>query len=152
MQVGKCLRENWRENVMKKVYPVIFTELEDVCLAEVPDMGILTEGKTLEEAFIMVRDAIGLKGIAMEDDREALPKASKLSEINPKDGTFAEDGEGFASLVDVDFDAYRRRNDQKMVRRNVTLPNWLNLEAEEAGVNVSKVLQEALMEKLGVQR
>lgn len=137
---------------MKKVYPVIFTELEDVCLAEVPDMRILTEGKNLEEAFIMVRDAIGLKGIAMEDDREALPDASKLSEVNPEDGTFAEDGEGFVSLVDVDFDAYRRRNDQKMVRRNVTLPNWLNLEAEEAGVNVSKVLQEALMEKLGVQR
>lgn len=137
---------------MKKVYPVIFTELDEVCLVEVPDMHILTEGKNLDEAFVIARDAIGLKGIAMEDDREALPDASKLSEVNPEDGTFAEDGEGFVSLVDVDFDVYRRRNDQKMVRRNVTLPNWLNHEAEEAGVNVSKILQEALIEKLGVQR
>ena len=137
---------------MKKIYPVIFTELDDVCLVEVPDMDILTEGKNLEEAFTMARDAIGIKGIAMEDDREVLPEASKLSEINPKDGTFAENGDGFVSLIDVDFDVYRRKIDHKMVRRNVTLPNWLNHEADESGVNVSKILQEALIEKLGVQR
>ena len=137
---------------MKKVYPVIFTELDEVCLVEVPDMHILTEGKNLEEAFVIARDAIGLKGIAMEDDGEKLPIATKLSEVNPKDGTFAEDGEGIVSLVDVDFDIFRRKHDNKMVRRNVTLPNWLNHEAEEAGVNVSKILQEALIEKLGVQR
>ena len=39
-----------------------------------------------------------------------------------------------------------------MVRRNVTLPNWLNQEAEKAHLNVSKVLQEALKVKLGVDR
>ncbi len=40
----------------------------------------------------------------------------------------------------------------KKVRRNVTLPNWLNKAAEDAHVNVSKILQEALMAKLGVSR
>ena len=38
-----------------------------------------------------------------------------------------------------------------MVRRNVTLPNWLNQAAEQAKVNVSKVLQEALIERLQVR-
>ena len=56
------------------------------------------------------------------------------------------------SLVDIDFDVYRRKIDMKTVRRNVTLPNWLNREAEEAYINVSKVLQEALMTKLGVNK
>ena len=56
------------------------------------------------------------------------------------------------SLVDIDFDVYRRKIDMKTVRRNVTLPNWLNREAEEAHINVSKVLQEALMTKLGVNK
>lgn len=56
------------------------------------------------------------------------------------------------SFVDINFDEYRRKVDNKTVRRNVTLPNWLNLEAEKAHINVSKVLQEALMVKLGVSR
>lgn len=55
-------------------------------------------------------------------------------------------------MVDVDLIAYRRMMDNKTVRRNVTLPNWLNQEAEMAHINVSKVLQEALMAKLGVSR
>ena len=69
-----------------------------------------------------------------------------------KKGTFADEGESQKSLVDIDFDIYRRKVDTKTVRRNVTLPNWLNQEAEEAHINVSKVLQEALMAKLGVSR
>ena len=54
--------------------------------------------------------------------------------------------------MDIDFVEYRRKADNKTVRRNVTLPNWLNQEAEKAHLNVSKVLQEALMSKLGVYR
>lgn len=56
------------------------------------------------------------------------------------------------SLVDIDFMTYRRKIDTKTVRRNVTLPNWLNQEAEAAHINVSKVLQEALMSRLGVNK
>ena len=36
----------------------------------------------------------------------------------------------------------------KMVRRNVTLPNWLNVEADRLNLNVSKVLQEALADRV----
>ena len=67
-------------------------------------------------------------------------------------GTFFDAGKSIVSLVDIDFDAYRRKNDMKAVRRNVTLPNWLNTAAEAAHINVSKLLQDALMEKLGVSR
>ena len=55
-------------------------------------------------------------------------------------------------MVDIDFSEYRRKVDNKTVRRNVTLPNWLNKEAEAAHINVSKVLQDALMTKLNVSR
>ncbi len=60
--------------------------------------------------------------------------------------------QGMFSLADVDFTEYRRRTDNKTVRRNVTIPSWLNQEAEKAHVNVSRVLQEALMAKLNVSR
>ena len=50
----------------------------------------------------------------------------------------------------VDFDAYRRANDMRTVRKNVTLQSWLNDLAEKAGVNFSQVLQDALKQRLGV--
>ena len=40
----------------------------------------------------------------------------------------------------------------KPVRRNVSLPSWLNHAADVAGINVSKVLQEALINVLGITR
>ena len=56
------------------------------------------------------------------------------------------------SLVDIDSGEYRRKIDTKTVRRNVTLPSWLNYEAEHANINVSRVLQEALISALGLKR
>lgn len=140
---------------MKNVYPVIFTPLndaKDTVLVEVPDLGILTEGYGMVDAVYMARDAIGLKGITREDDGKDIPKPSALNDVDVSKGAFAEDGEGYVSLVDIDFVEYRRRVDHKTVRRNVTLPNWLNQEAEKAHINVSRVLQEALMTRLNVSR
>lgn len=137
---------------MKGVYPVIFTQTDDCVLVEVPDLGILTEGTDMANAIDMARDAIGLHGITMEDGGEKIPEASDIAAIDPDKGEFAQDGKSFVSMVDIDFLQYRRRVDNKTVRRNVTLPNWLNLEAEAAHINVSKVLQDALMAKLNVAR
>ena len=137
---------------MKAVYPVIFTKTEDCILVEVPDLQILTEGKDLVDAIEMARDAIGLKGISLEDAGMEIPEASDIESVDASKGTFADDGEGMVSVVDIDFMEYRRKVDNKTVRRNVTLPNWLNREAETAHINVSKVLREALMVKLNVSR
>lgn len=140
---------------MKQVYPVIFTQLDDkkhTVLIEVPDLEILTEGFGMPNAIEMARDAIGLKVITMEDQKEKIPNPRMIKEIDALQGTFAQEGESWVSMVDVDFAEYRRRMDNKTVRRNVTLPNWLNQEAEKAHINVSGVLQEALMMKLGVHR
>ena len=140
---------------MRQVYPVIFTPLndqKDTVLIEVPDLEILTEGYGMADAVEMARDAIGLKGISYEDKGKKLPEPSEFNVIDVSQGTFAEDGAGCVSLVDIDFGEYRRKVDNKTVRRNVTLPNWLNQEAEKAHINVSRVLQEALLTKLGVSR
>lgn len=137
---------------MKKVYPVILTQTEDCTLIEVPDLEILTQGKDLSDAIEMARDAIGLTIITMQDKEQDIPEPSYKANINMKASTFAEDGVNMMALVDIDVEAYRRKYDNKTVRRNVTLPNWLNKEAEKAHLNVSRVLQEALMLKLGVSK
>lgn len=75
--------------------------------------------------MLMARDAIGLACISAEDDGKELIGASKLSDIDVTQGAFYGEGTSFVSYVDVDLEVYRNRIDNKMVRRNVTLPNWL---------------------------
>lgn len=106
----------------------------------------------MADAIEMARDAIGLSGITREDMGQDIPKESELKDIMSKQSQFAEEGESCVSLVDIDFGEYRRKVDTKTVRRNVTLPNWLNREAEKAHINVSRVLQEALMATLNVSK
>ncbi len=140
---------------MKQVYPTFIAEHKGDFLVYVPDMEIYTEGKSVAEAIEMARDAIGLKGIDLEDDGKELPNPSTMNDAIGKakaDTEIFDYSKGMLTLVDIDFSEYRRKMDNKTVRRNVTLPNWLNVEAEKAHINVSRVLQEALMAKLGVSR
>ena len=144
---------------MKQVYPTFIVNTNDgsehpflVC---VPDMEIFTEGSTLAEAIEMARDAIGLTGISMEDNKEKLPipsaQAAAVEKVK-QDTEVIDFSKGILTYVDVDFSEYRRKIDTKTVRRNVALPSWLNYEAEHAGINVSRVLHEALMNVLNVKR
>jgi predicted RNase H-like HicB family nuclease len=123
------------------VYPVIFTKTESGYVAHVPDMNIDTQGRDLAEAIFMSRDAIGMIGVDMMDDGKNLPAPSAPSLLSCDDGDII-------SMIDIDFDAYRRARDQRTVRRNVSLPSWLDEKAARAGINVSAVLKEALIERL----
>ena len=140
---------------MKQVYPVLIAEYKKDFLVYVPDMEIYTEGKSMVDAIEMARDAIGLKGIDFEDDGKAIPlpstREAALNRAKEEVDIF-DYSTGILTLVDVDFYEYRRRVDNKAVRRNVTLPNWLNAEAEKAQLNVSRVLQDALISILGITR
>ena len=138
---------------MKSVYPVILTQIsdkKDTVLIDLPDFNIFTEGYGMVNAIEMARDAIGLSAITLEDMGKEIPVPSDVQDIDVNKAEFKEQGTSIISMVDIDFLVYMRRLDTKAVRRNVTLPKWLNQEAERAGINVSKVLQEALMSVLNL--
>ena len=144
---------------MKQAYPTFIVntndESEHPFLVCVPDMDVLTEGSSFTDAIEMARDAIGLAGISMEDHKQEIPMPSEQTIAIAKvqqDAEYIDFSKGILTYVDVDFSEYRRKIDTKTVRRNVALPSWLNYEAEHAGINVSRVLQEALMSVLNVQR
>ena len=129
---------------MKAAYPIIMSQGAEYIIVYVPDFDINTQGTDYADAIEMARDAIGLMGIDMEDEKEPIPCPSDMSAISK------EHAEDIITLVDVDFADYRRKNDMRTVRRNVSLPSWLNAEAEKAGVNVSAILQTALKRELKI--
>lgn len=142
------------ERTMKAAYPIFIKQKEDVFLVYIPDWKIYTEGSNFVDAIEMARDAIGLSGIVKEDDKIEFPQISTYDEAIIKAKEDADENidfsTGILTLVDVDFVEYRKKNEKKAVKKNCTIPYWLNVEAEKANINFSKILQEALMMKLGV--
>ena len=132
-----------KKQAVKNSYPVVLQRCGSDYVVYIPDFDVNTEGKNLTDAIEMARDAIAMVGISWQDLGRSLPTPTEASEVKVKDGELV-------SLVDVDFDAYRRKHEMKSVRRNVSLPAWLNERAEAAGINVSAVLQKALQTELGI--
>lgn len=128
---------------MKKAYPIILTPDSDGYTVYIPDFNANTQGNDLAEAIEMARDAIGIMGIDMEDDKKALPEPSPIADFKVNENELV-------SLVDVDFSEYRRKNEMKVVKKNCTLPSWLCYEAEKANINFSQVLQAALKKELNI--
>ena len=129
----------------KKAYPILLIPEEKGFTVYIPDFEINTQGEDLTDAIEMARDAIGLMGIDMEDDGKALPEASAIASAQAEAPSGA-----IVSLVDVDFAEYRRQNDMRTVKKNCTIPSWLNFAAERAGVNFSAILQAALKKELHI--
>jgi predicted RNase H-like HicB family nuclease len=127
---------------MNAVYPVIISPDGDGYVVHIPDFDSGTQGDTVAEAVTMAKDAIGLLGIAYEDDGDLIPKPS-TKEPAHKPGEMV-------AWVDVDFKRYRLMHDQKSMRINISIPRYLKALGEEAGINFSRELQERLIEKLAV--
>ena len=133
------------------VYPVIFTETNDkkkTVLVEIPDLKGMTEGFGIADAISMAKDYIG-NALFDKPDSE-IPVASEIDSVDVSKGEFAGEGKSFVSLVDVDLNMYRQMKKSRNVRRNITLPEWLDEMATKAKINVSAVAQNALKETLGV--
>ena len=127
-------------------YPAIFHEAEEggfwVTFPDIPEC--MTQGDNMQEAYEMAVDALGLSLTSREAEREEIPKASSLDEVDAEDGTLV--------IVEFDMAEYRRRNSSRAVKKTLSIPEWLNEAAVREGVNFSQILQEALMSKLGIQR
>ena len=99
---------------MRAAYPVVFTKIPEGYIASAPDFPLDTEGKDLAKAIYMARDAIGLAGICLQDDGSPIPAPSTLDAVPREDGDIV-------SMVDIDFDRYRRDLDRRNARRRVLL-------------------------------
>jgi predicted RNase H-like HicB family nuclease len=132
---------------MKYVYPAIFTPEDGNILVSVPDLpGLHTFGSSLAEALYMVQDAIEMWLWDAENKGESIPPASSQMEI----GQLCESSDQFVNLIAADTDEYRRQNDTRAVKKTLSIPAWLNNQAEKANAPFSQILQQGLKEYLHI--
>lgn len=120
------------------VYPALFHFNEDDGSYTItyPDLpGCVSEGKTLENALYMAQDALGVWLRFLLDDGQTVPAASDLAKVVPDSGEFV-------NLVRASV------QDNRAVRRTVSIPKWMDDKVSESGISLSKVLQDALRARL----
>ena len=123
----------------KYIYPAIFTKEEKGYSVVFPDLeSCYTQGDTLEEAFEMAEDVLSLVLYEYEKEQRFIPEPTSIKKIETTELEIV-------SLVMGDTLEYRKRYNNKAVKKTLTIPEWLNEEASALGVNFSQVLQEALM-------
>ena len=119
-------------------YPAYFYFDEDGISIEFPDLPrCLPCAKTQEEAFHNAKEAMGLHLYGMEKDREEIPAPTPVSKLRPEDGAIV-------AMVEAFMPAIRDRINNRVVKKTLTIPAWLNAAAMERDINFSQVLQDAL--------
>lgn len=130
----------------KLFYPAIFHKAEEggfwISFPDIPEC--LTEGDDMQQAYEMAVEALGLALVNRKEEKEEIPVPSEIDRIQEEDGTLV--------IVEFDMQEYLRKHNSKAVKKTLSIPEWLNEEATAMGVNFSQVLQEALMNKLNIER
>ena len=129
---------------MKKLlYPACFypCEEQEGYTVVVPDLpGCVTQGGSLIDAIGMAVDAASGWILDEMEDGNPIPPASNVEDVQAD-----ERPGGFVNLIVLDMDAYAEKYGEKAVRKNLTIPAWLNTYAEANNINFSRVLQDALV-------
>ncbi|MCL2009598.1 MAG: type II toxin-antitoxin system HicB family antitoxin [Synergistaceae bacterium] len=130
---------------MKHVYPAVFhPEEEGGFCVYFPDIKRgATQGETIAECMEMAEDFLCLSLYNMEEEKQAIPAPTNMKDINAE-------SEDIVTLISVDTGDYRRFYDNKLVKKNLNIPFWLNEKAEAANVNFSQLLQRALKAELNL--
>ena len=124
---------------MKLVYPAIFTPFDEGngFTVEVPDLpGCVTEGDDLIDAIEMGTDAASGWILSEIEDGNSFPAASLALEAPAG---------SFVNLLVLDMDSYAEQYGSKAVRRNITVPAWLDTYAQKNHLSLSKVVQDSLL-------
>lgn len=129
---------------MNYIYPAIFYPESDGRYSVIfPDLNDLaTYGDTLADAFSMAQEACGQYLFTSLRDGEKLPNPSSI------DSVVADEDAALVNLVCVNLDEYARAYDDKVVKKTLSIPAWLNTACEKYGLNYSKILKDALIAKL----
>jgi predicted RNase H-like HicB family nuclease len=122
---------------MEYVYPAIFHKNNDESYTiTYPDLpGCISEGKSLGNAMYMAESALTQWISYLTDKKQEVPQASSPKDVQIERGEFV-------NLIRAEV------KDGRAVKRTVSIPKWMDEEVVKSGLSLSRVLQDALNERL----
>ena len=128
----------------KYIYPCVVYEEDGIYYADFRDFnGCFTDGESLEELIINAKDVLeGTLFTLLKNNLEIPEPTMKKIELK---------GNEFLVYVDVWLTPIIDKIKNQTVKKTLTIPRWLNDEAEKRSVNFSSLLQTALKQYLGLR-
>lgn len=124
-------------------YPAVFHKEESGYWISFPDFPeCFTEGDDMQQAYERAVDALGLAIVSRKEEKEEIPNPTEVTKLKEEDGMMV--------IIGFDMIAYQKKHSSRAVKKTLSIPEWLNEEAMEMGINFSQVLQEALLNKLNM--
>lgn len=142
-------------------YPGLFMKSEDGLTVTFKDFNnATTQGDDLNDCINMGQDLLTTLILDMKEDNKKIPFPSDLNsydikkevnELNEFAGKkICKVEDCFVSYVSVDPEEYAKLHFNKLDKKTLTIPHWLNVRAQEKGINFSKTLTKALINILKV--
>ena len=134
-----------RKKIMKQVYayPAVVKKVQQGYMFFIPDLLESVFEQTLPEGIEKCREMIGRMAVEMERENLVIEPPTGF-----KEAMQMQEKNSLVIFIDVDFEEFRRRMSRQAVHKNVTIPAWMEWEAEWEGLNYSALLQEAIRAKL----
>lgn len=132
--------------MLKTAYPAIIKKnTDDTYTVSIPQFKHEYTKTAQAEAIQAAREGICRHIALCEDTEEGVPLPAAIPEA---DGTAPQ---AQVILIDIDMAEYRLRTVSKAVRKNCTIPQWLDTAARKKGINFSQTLQKAILQQLGME-
>ena len=126
------------------IYPCVFIYKDTGISVFFPDLdGCVSSGENEQDAFNNAKEVLCLHLFGMEQDGDDIPEPSELRSLKLSKNHQA-------ALIEVFMPLFRTKQANKYIKKTLTIPAWLNIEAEQAGVNFSQILQNGLKEYLHI--
>ena len=137
-------------------YPAIFYKEDDGRYSVIfPDLNHLaTYGTDLDDSIRMAIDCLAGYLHSLILDNEEIPAASNIQDINDNvikaelEELYTDKSRVFVNIISVNVAEYAEKHFNKSVKKMVTIPQWMADMAESKKLKLSKILQDALKEKL----
>jgi len=127
------------------IYPCVFIYENDGIAVYYPDLdGCITFGNNEQEAFKNAKEALTMHLYGIEQDNDPVPQPSLIKDIDFE-------SHEQVLLLEVPMLAFRAKQANKLVKKTLTIPEWLNIVAENNNVNFSQLLQSALKQHLQLE-
>ena len=125
---------------MQYIYPAVIHEDPDGLWAEFPDLpGCQTFADTMYELLSNAAEALACELVESFSHGDKLPPPRTMQSIVVKEHSYP-------TLIRADITPAKG---SRSVKKTLTIPAWLNERARAQGVNFSKTLHDALLEKIG---
>jgi predicted RNase H-like HicB family nuclease len=124
---------------MEYIFPAVFHKHGDgTYTITYPDLpGCISEGKNLGNAMYMAESGLKQWLGYLADKKQHIPAAGHAGKIKTGKSEFV-------NLIRVEL------KDEHAVRRTVSIPKWMDDKAVSSGLSLSRVLQDALAERLAL--